>query len=217
MGIDFNGLIKNLGTTAAKLQNNKEKIDTKTELNTYVSGWDAIKAKAVAENAQAATEDATNIQELEGQMKSELASLMGAEFGQTAGVQNKGTAEEPVFSDEDISLENMMSLLEPEDGLNIQKLREYNSKPLEGGFAAGEVTTMADFGFDLDLVEILMDTAPKAVRYIADAIKNGSADRITDIVHQQEYDVDGAKNVLGAMTEQKNQEDINYRKNRLNP
>ena len=50
MGIDFNNLIANLGKASANMQNDKTKIDTKSELNAYVSGWDAIKAKAETSN-----------------------------------------------------------------------------------------------------------------------------------------------------------------------
>lgn len=177
MGIDFNNLIANLGRTAAKLQNNQNKIDSKTELNTYVSGWDAIKAKAEAENKS--VDNNIDINNLEATMKSELASLMGAEFGNTAGVQNKGTAKEPMFSDEEISLENMMALLEPEDGLDINKLREQNKKPMLSS-GANEVEAMTKYGFDPELTNIVMEQTPGAMKYISDAIKSGRADAIAN-------------------------------------
>ena len=176
MGIDFNNLIHNLGKTAANMQNNKDKIDTKTELNTYVSGWDAIKSKAEVENSQ--NNNDVDVSTLEATMKSELASLMGAEFGNTAGVENKGTAEKPVFSEEDISLENMMALLSPEDGLDINKLREQNKKPVLSNMST-DVEQMNDFGFDPELTNLLMETEPGAVKYISDAIKSGRGEAIT--------------------------------------
>ena len=199
MGIDFNNLIKNLGHVAANMQNDKTKIDTKTELNTYVSGWDAIKAKAEAENS-ANAEAKVDIASLEGDMKSELASLMGAEFGKSAGVQNKGDAQKPVFSEDEISLENMMALLAPEDGMDIDKLREYNKKPMLSA-ESESVDTLTDAGFDSELVEIMVESTPGAVKYISDAIKSGSADRIANDTAAFEKDIEGARNVLSAMAE----------------
>lgn len=183
MGIDFNNLIKNLGQAAANLQNDKSKIDTKTELNTYVSGWDAIKAKAEAENS--ANANAVDISALEGDMKSELASLMGAEFGKSAGVENKGDANKPVFSEEEISLENMMALLAPEDGIDIGKLREYNKKPMLSA-ESESVDALTNAGFDSELVEIMVESTPGAVKYISDAIKSGRAEKIANAVIQDD-------------------------------
>ena len=102
-------MLGNLGKASASMQNDTTKIDTKSELNTYVSGWDAIKAKAESAGAEKA-----DISALEGDMKSELASLMGAEFGKTAGIQGKEKNGNVVFSEEDVSLENMMAMLAPD-------------------------------------------------------------------------------------------------------
>ncbi len=199
MGIDFNNLIKNLGQAAANMQNDKSKIDTKTELNTYVSGWDAIKAKAEAESS-ANSEAKIDISSLEGEMKSELASLMGAEFGKSAGVQNKGDVQKPLFSEDEISLENMMALLAPEDGMDIDKLREYNKKPMLSA-ASESVDALTDAGFDSELVEIMVESTPGAVKYISDAIKSGSAKRIGDDVAGFEKDIDAAKKIMEGMKE----------------
>ena len=135
MGIDFNNLIANLGKASANMQNDKTKIDTKSELNAYVSGWDAIKAKAeksnkAIQNGEDTAYDNVNISDLEQTMKSELANLMGADFGKSAGVKAEKQNNEVVFSEDEISLENMMSLLAPEDNLDIDKLREFNKKPM---------------------------------------------------------------------------------------
>ena len=201
MGIDFGKLIGNLGTTAASMQNDKSKIDTKTELNTYVSGWDAIKAKAQTENAKTENIDTqVDIDTLEAEMKSELAGLMGAEFGKSAGVKNKGNAEQPLFSEDEISLENMMSLLSTEDGLDIDKLREENKKPmLSTQDEQSAVDKMNEFGFDTELTDILLETNPGAVKYISNAIKSGRATAISDDIHKFQYDVNGADNILHAM------------------
>ena len=203
MGIDFGKLIGNLGTTAASMQNDKSKIDTKTELNTYVSGWDAIKAKAQTENAKTENIDTqVDIDTLEAEMKSELAGLMGAEFGKSAGVENKGNAEQPLFSEDEISLENMMSLLSTEDGLDIDKLREENKKRIHSTpdeQSADDVYNMNNFGFAPELTDILVETNPGAVKYISNAIKSGRATAISDDIHKFQYDVNGADNILQAI------------------
>lgn len=173
----FSSLLGNLGKTSASMQNDTTKIDTKSELNTYVSGWDAIKAKAESAGAEKA-----DISALEGDMKSELASLMGAEFGKTAGIQGKEKNGNVVFSEEDVSLENMMAMLAPEDGLDIDKLREYNKKPMLSSIDEQnqEVATLQNAGFDSELVNILMDEVPGALKHITNSIKDGSAKRMAD-------------------------------------
>ena len=173
----FSSLLGNLGKTSASMQNDTTKIDTKSELNTYVSGWDAIKAKAESAGAEQA-----DISALEGDMKSELASLMGAEFGKTAGIQGKEKNGNVVFSEEDVSLENMMAMLAPEDGLDIDKLREYNKKPMLSSIDEQnqEVATLQNAGFDSELVNILMDEVPGALKHITNSIKDGSAKRMAD-------------------------------------
>lgn len=171
----FSSLLGNLGKASASMQNDTTKIDTKSELNTYVSGWDAIKAKAESAGAEKA-----DISALEGDMKSELASLMGAEFGKTAGIQGKEKNGDVVFSEEDVSLENMMAMLAPEDGLDIDKLREYNKKPMLSSVEEQnqEVATLQNAGFDSALVNIMMDEVPGALKHITNSIKEGSAKRI---------------------------------------
>lgn len=181
----FSSLLGNLGKTSASMQNDTTKIDTKSELNAYVSGWDAIKAKAESAGAEKA-----DISALEGDMKSELASLMGAEFGKTAGVQGKEKNGNVVFSEEDVSLENMMAMLAPEDGFDIDKLREYNKKPMLSSVEEQNqaVATLQNAGFDSELVNILMDEVPGALKHITDSIENGSHKRIgNDISDSEKY------------------------------
>ena len=179
MGFDINNfgsMISNLGKASAKMQKDETKIDTKSELNAYVSGWDAIKASAEKAGAEAG-----DISALEGNMKSELANLMGAEFGQAAGA--KKTSDGSAFSAEEISLENMMSLLEPEDGLDIGKLREYNKQPVATlDDAIDGVIELTEAGFDNDLVQVLMDETPGAIKHITNSIKTGKAQRISQEV-----------------------------------
>ena len=95
---NFGSMISNLGKATAGMQNNESEIDTKSELNAYVSGWDAIKAAAEKQGAKD-----VDITSLEGDMKTELAGLLGAEFGQKAKVAKN---EKAAFSAEEISLEN---------------------------------------------------------------------------------------------------------------
>ena len=176
----FSSLLNNLGKASAKMQNDENKIDTKSELNAYVSGWDAIKAKAESAGAEQA-----DISSLEGDMKSELASLMGADFGKSAGVQGEEQNGEVVFSEEEISLENMMAMLAPEDGLDIDKLREFNKKLMLSSVEEQnqEVATLQDAGFDSELVNILMDETPGALKHITNSIKTGAAARVQDSIN----------------------------------
>ena len=171
----FSSLINNLGKSSAKMQKDENTIDTKAELNAYVSGWDAIKAKAQSSGAEQ-----TDMSLLEGDMKSELASLMGADFGKSAGVKGKEVQGQTLFSADEISLENMMSLLAPEDNLDIEKLREYNKKPMLSSVEErnDEVSTLENAGFSSELVNILMDETPSALKHITNSIKTGAADRI---------------------------------------
>ena len=178
---NFGSMISNLGKASANMQNDAEKIDTKAELNAYVSGWDAIKASAEKQGAEAA-----DISMLEGDMKAELANLMGATFGETAGV--KKSADGAVFSAEEISLENMMALLEPEDGLDLDKLREYNKQPIAAlDDAIDGVFELTEAGFSTELIQVLMDETPGAIKHITNSIKDGSANRINNYAQNLEY------------------------------
>ena len=175
----FSSLLGNLGKASASMQNDTTKIDTKSELNTYVSGWDAIKAKAESAGAEKA-----DISALEGDMKYELASLMGAEFGKTAGIQGKEKNGNVVFSEEDVSLENMMAMLAPEDGLDIDKLREFNKKPMLSSVEEHneEISTLQNVEFDSDFVAVFMDETPGALKHITNSIKTGSATRVQNSI-----------------------------------
>lgn len=203
----FSSLLGNLGKASASMQNDTTKIDTKSELNTYVSGWDAIKAKAESAGAEKA-----DISALEGDMKSELASLMGAEFGKTAGIQGKEKNGNVVFSEEDVSLENMMAMLAPEDGLDIDKLREYNKKPMLSSVEEQnqEVATLQNAGFDSALVNIMMDEVPGALKHITNSIKDGSAKRIVNEISDSEKYTGGDERKLNlvAMMKYNSLEDL---------
>ncbi len=170
---NFGSMISNLGKATAGLQNDESKIDTKSELNAYVSGWDAIKETAEKQGA-----NTVDIASLEGDMKTELAGLLGAEFGEKAQVAKNDKA---VFSAEEISLENMMALLKEEDGLSLDKLREYNKMPLATlDESINGVYEMTEAGFSNELIQVMLDEVPGAVKYITNSIKDGSANRIGD-------------------------------------
>ena len=132
MGIDFNNLLNQLGKVAASMQNQRDKIDTDSELNTYVSGWDAIKAKANEQNSDNDVNNDVDMATLETQMKSELAGLMGADFGKSKGIETKTEVKDgkevAVFTDEE-ALEGLMSALsETMDAEMTAKVAEYNAK-----------------------------------------------------------------------------------------
>lgn len=193
----FGNMISELGVTAAKQSNDKSKIDTKSELNLFTSGWDAIQSKAKSEGA-----DDMDMHTLEVRMRGEVADLLGVDFGTSAGaeaVQNeKG---EYGFSSEEISLENMMSLLSEEDGIDMDKLREYNQKPMMS--EVDSVDRLTDAGFSEELTDILMEETPGAVRYITNSIKDGTMERIEAKTARlaEDYGIDPDQQNIGAFME----------------
>lgn len=190
-------LISELGINAAKQSNDKSKIDTKSELNLFTSGFEAIQNKAKSEGA-----DDMDLHTLDVRMRSEVADLLGVEFGQTAGneaIQNeKG---EYGFSSEEISLENMMSLLSEEDNIDMDKLREYNQKPMLS--EVDSVDRLTNAGFSEELTDILMEETPGAVRYITNSIKDGSMNRIEEKTKdlEEKYGIDPEQQNIGAFME----------------
>lgn len=202
--LQYGNMISELGVTAAKQSNDKEKIDTKAELNLFTSGWEAIQSKAKAEGA-----DDMDMYNFEVQMRGEMAGLLGAEFGQTAGLEltevdnfdEVGPETKMGFSQEEISLENMMSLLSDEDGIDIDKLREYNKKPMISEVDATDKLTNA--GFSEELTDILMEETPGVVRYLTNSIKNGDMDRIEAKTRELEekYGIDPDQQNIGAFME----------------
>lgn len=204
MGIDFNNLLNHLGKVSASMQNDRSKIDTDAELNTYVSGWDAIKAKANQQNNDKDVNNDVDMATLESQMKSELAGLMGADFGKTKGVEtkevDKNGKKEVVFTDEEALSGLMSALSESMDAEMTEKVAQYNAKHPELAADTGEALSSLKgiisennkevnnenktkfTGFDdkdiNDLMEVLGDSAPKVFRYMSNAIENGRADAI---------------------------------------
>jgi hypothetical protein len=168
----FGNLISELGSTSAKQTNDKSKIDDKSELNLFTSGWEAIQSKAKNEGA-----DEMDMHTLEVRMRSEFAELLGVDFGKSASVEPvENENGEFGFTSDEISLENMMSYLSEDDGIDMNKLREYNKKPMMSEVDSMDKLTGA--GFSEELADILMEETPGAVRYITNSIKDGSMDRI---------------------------------------
>ncbi|MBO6271952.1 hypothetical protein J6O48_04140 [bacterium] len=199
--VDFNGfqnLIHNLGLSAARIENNKFDIDSKSEVSAFIAGAEECKTKEL--NKEQGVIEVGSEAELDQIMKKELASLMGADFGTTkAGlkqhVDENGKAK---FSEEDLSLENLMSLLEPEEGLNIDQVREYSKKPMLS--SASEINPLEELeklGMNEADAQVLMNTVPGAMKFITDAIKDGSAKRITNYMTELGY---GNEAIGGFMT-----------------
>ena len=127
MGTDFGNLIRNIGATAASASGKADKIDSKKELKEFVSGWEQIKAQAKEEAQNSAVIDLQNEaqtqEEIDALAKAELNSIMGLEFAKNdLGIDKKTDMQKgAAFSDEDLSLENMMALLDDE-------VAEYDAK-----------------------------------------------------------------------------------------
>ena len=193
----FGNMISELGVNAAKQSNDKSKIDTKSELNLFTSGWDAIQSKAKSEGA-----DDMDMYNLDVQMRGEMADLLGVDFGNKVGLEQKENYfGEVAFDQDEISLENMMSLLSEEDGIDMAKLREYNEKPMMS--EVDSVDRLTDAGFSEELTDILMEETPGAVRYITNSIKDGSMERIEAKTAKlaEDYGIDPDQQNIGAFME----------------
>ena len=202
MGIDFSNLIKNLGAAAAGMSGKTDKIDSKHELKSFVSGWDQIKADAKADaNKSGIVDLQANAQtqaEIDALAKAELNEIMGLDFAKKdIGIQKKIDVQKgAVFSDEDISLENLMSLLG--DDVDASRVAEHSKKPMLSS-ASESVDELTNAGFDHELLSELIDVEPGAIKYMSNAIKDGSAARIADETAQMEKDVKATKEILAEM------------------
>lgn len=186
--VDFNAfqnLIHNLGLSAARIENNKQDIDSKSEVSAFTVGYEEAKRQELAKD-NGVSEVGTEA-ELDNIMKKELASLMGATFGtEKAGLkQHVNENGKAVFSADDISLDNMLALLEPEEGLNVEQVKEYSKKPMLSNVQdSNPLDELSKLGMDAKDAEVLMNTVPGAMKFITDAIKDGSAKRITDYMNE---------------------------------
>ena len=174
MGIDFNGLIRNLSDTSKRISKGKdnERIDTKEELFTFMTGVDALKNKAKADN-KAVTEA-----DVEAMAKAELSEVLDIEIGREAGLDNNTTMN--VFTEEEISLENLMSYLD--ENVDMDKVEKYNERGIISGHEEMQaVVTLGEAGFEGEMIELLVDdeSLAGAVRYIVRDIASGSAQRIS--------------------------------------
>lgn len=175
MGIDFNNFnnlkseLFNIGKGIAKQGGNLDKIDTQSEKLLFDS--------EIENKCASAGVDASEIYN-----DTSISSLMGASF--SANVKGEEQNNKVVFSEDEISLENMMAMLAPEDGLDIDKLREFNKKPMLSSVEEQnqEVATLQNAGFDSALVNISMDEVPGALKHITNSIKTGSATRVQNSI-----------------------------------
>lgn len=192
MGIDFNNLGKvfeNIANASAKITNDDKKdvINNAQELFTYKTSVDAVKN-------QAEISGEATVEEVEAAAKKELSKVMDYSFGETAGLEDKN--QDGVFSEDEISLESLMSYLD--DNIDMEKVKEYSDK----GIVAQDselkaVDTLTDAGFDSDLVELLVNDSAisGAVRYIVKDILSGTADRMFTALNQDdEYTQNDDKN-----------------------
>ena len=181
MGFDFNAgdLIGKLANASAKLSRgdkfDDKKIDSKDELFTFMTGLDGIKNQAKVQNA-----DVTEA-EIEAMAKAELNEVLDFNFGtKEVGVEDKDQS--GFFNDDEISLESLMGYLdesiEVTDKAKIEKYNELGTVANDPELKA--VDTLADAGFDSDLINILVndETIAGSVRYIVKDIISGSAERI---------------------------------------
>ena len=192
MGIEFDfGKFENLIgklDKAKSVEGDLNHIDTKKELNLFVTGFDAIKKNAEIEGA---TE--TDLDKLEAAMKDELSNIMDVKFGEKAGQKEENG--KVVFNESDDVLADMMNILaqspvEGSDGIDINKLRAYNKKVMQKRLEEKdeEIKTMPwavmngleKFGFDQELIDVIVDESPATLDYISNAIKTGSAKNISN-------------------------------------
>ena len=131
---DAGNLFKSFFANPEKL-NGMSNNEKKPEVNSYVSGWDAVNAqKADEAKASDFVEDVS------------MASLMGAEFGKTTAPESVN--KDAVFSDEEVSLENLMSLLD--DDVDREKLARHNAKGTDYG-------RIVSSGIDSDFAHTVAD------------------------------------------------------------
>ena len=178
MGIDFNAgnLIGKLADASKKVSQGKDdsRIDTKEELFTFMTGLDAIKNQAKVQNAEV-TEA-----EVEAAAKSELSEVLDLKLGRDAGLENNTTMS--IFTDEEISLENLMSYLddniEVTDKAKIEKYNELGTVANDPELRA--VDTLSEAGFDEDLINVLIndESVAGAMRFVVKDIISGNAERI---------------------------------------
>ena len=173
MGIDFNNFnnlkseLFNIGKGIAKQGGNLDKIDTQSEKLLFDS--------EIENKCASAGVDASEIYN-----DTSISSLMGASF--SANVKGEEQNNEVVFSEDEISLENMMAMLAPEDGLDIDKLREFNKKPMLSSVEEHneEISTLQNVDFDSEFAAVVMDEVPGALKHITNSIKTGSFARVQD-------------------------------------
>ena len=177
MGIDFNKYTDLLGklSKAKSIEGDLTKVDTKKELNVFMTGYDTIKKDAEINGA-----NETELDKLEGAMKEELSAIMGANFAQKAG--QKVENGKVVFDESEDILAEMVNILaqstQGTDGIDAKKLREYNKKSVDTAPWL-VMDGLKDFGFDNELIDVMIEQTPDTINYVSNAIKDGSARNIS--------------------------------------
>ena len=179
MGIDFNGLIKNLAQVSAKITKGKDfndkTIDSKDELFTYMTGVQGIKNQANVEGADFTEAD------VEKAAKAELQQCLDYSFG-TKELGIEDVNQDAAFSEDEISLENLMSYLD--ENVDTDKIAKYNEKGLTDADSVEAMSALEKADFDPELVNILVndDSIAGAVKYIVKDILSNRAESITKSV-----------------------------------
>jgi hypothetical protein len=176
MGFDINSfgnIIKNLGAASANAEEDKNKIDTKKEVNAFALGCDDIKSKAKTQGAET-----SDLSKLESLMSETLSDFLSVEFSTKAegAKAEKAQSNEPVFTGN--LVEEMVNLLADDDNLDIDKLREYNKKEVATIDTTIAREDLIEAGYDETIVDELLETTPNALKYISNDIKSGRAKKI---------------------------------------
>lgn len=144
-------------------------VDCKEDVKYIFNEVNKLKAEKQAEVSKRGVTDLQAISqseaEIEASVKSEMQKMLGADFARGLGIQKKVDIQKgAAYSDEEISLENLMSLLD--DDVDKTKVAEQNKKGTSFGM-------FIDAGFEEDFVSEL-DKMPEG-RKVAESTK-----RITD-------------------------------------
>ena len=108
--------------------------------------------------------------------KSAFTNKLGADFGtkelgMKQHVDENGKA---AFAADDISLDNLMALLD--DDVDMDKMKEYNEKPMLSQInTADPAEKLAEIGMDANDTDTIMNTAPESLVYMTNAIQSGKA------------------------------------------
>ncbi len=202
MGIDFGKFIsaaKNAIHSSASIQGDRELIDKDKKTNENREG-EIAKAMLTGLNKAAAKS---------------VVGLDTIEFAQNKENYEKFISEAKneaaLFTDDvEILADLMGALSEIAPELDMSKIEKYNKEHpvLSEDNIFETITTSTDGGYvGLDtesfntISKTLGESAGDVFRYMSNAIKDGSAKRISDNIEEMKKDIKGARNVMNAMSE----------------